>query len=331
MAIGGRLGRRRSTRCPARDPVSALFSESIGRFVLRGRPRRRRVARRAARRAASPCSAPSPTTPMLALARRRRPIAARRPRRTRSERSDREPARRARAARHRAPTAIGDVAFALDLAGAEPRVTLLAELIERPAAARRRRRWSSSPAASATPTRSVPAGCSLSSSSTALGDELRAFVAAGKPVIGICNGFQVLDAHRPAARRLRSATTTSGHFQCGGSACSRRRSRCIWTAGLIDDRSTARSPTARAASRAPRRSRRWRPTDRSRCATSARNPNGSVDDIAGVCDPTGVVLGLMPHPENHVIARQHPGFTATARRGGLGLALFEQACATPRS
>ncbi len=56
---------------------------------------------------------------------------------------------------------------------------------------------------------------------------------------------------------------------------------------------------------------------------AGHNPNGSVADIAGVCDPTGVVLGLMPHPENHVIHRQ------TARRGlqpspGLGLALFER-------
>jgi phosphoribosylformylglycinamidine synthase len=53
------------------------------------------------------------------------------------------------------------------------------------------------------------------------------------------------------------------------------------------------------------------------------NPNGSVDDIAGVCDPTGVVLGLMPHPENHVVARQHPRHTRGAE-GGLGLTLFEQ-------
>jgi phosphoribosylformylglycinamidine synthase len=37
-----------------------------------------------------------------------------------------------------------------------------------------------------------------------------------------------------------------------------------------------------------------------------RNPNGSVANIAGVCDTTGVVLGLMPHPENHIVARQHP-------------------------
>ena len=47
------------------------------------------------------------------------------------------------------------------------------------------------------------------------------------------------------------------------------------------------------------------------------------DDIAGVCDDTGVVLGLMPHPENHVLARQHPRY-GRGTSGGLGLALFEQ-------
>ena len=36
------------------------------------------------------------------------------------------------------------------------------------------------------------------------------------------------------------------------------------------------------------------------------NPNGATEDIAGICDPSGVVLGLMPHPENAVLARQIP-------------------------
>jgi phosphoribosylformylglycinamidine synthase subunit PurQ / glutaminase len=56
------------------------------------------------------------------------------------------------------------------------------------------------------------------------------------------------------------------------------------------------------------------------------NPNGSVADIAGVCDASGVVLGLMPHPENHVIPRQHPRHRhdpGTVRY--LGLRLFEAA------
>jgi phosphoribosylformylglycinamidine synthase len=52
------------------------------------------------------------------------------------------------------------------------------------------------------------------------------------------------------------------------------------------------------------------------------NPNGSVADIAGVCDESGLVLGLMPHPENHVVQRQHPRHrrdASTAQRLGLGL------------
>ncbi|KKK75566.1 hypothetical protein LCGC14_2872440, partial [marine sediment metagenome] len=57
------------------------------------------------------------------------------------------------------------------------------------------------------------------------------------------------------------------------------------------------------------------------------NPNGSVDDIAGICDPSGRVFGLMPHPERFVDVTQHPTWT----RGGVeqtdGLKLFQRAAA----
>jgi phosphoribosylformylglycinamidine synthase len=56
------------------------------------------------------------------------------------------------------------------------------------------------------------------------------------------------------------------------------------------------------------------------------NPNGSVDDIAGVCNETGNVLGLMPHPENHVLARQHPHPPAGGSQH-LGLRLFRNGVA----
>ncbi len=56
------------------------------------------------------------------------------------------------------------------------------------------------------------------------------------------------------------------------------------------------------------------------------NPNGSQADIAGLCDATGRVLGLMPHPERHVLPTQHPQWT---RRGlaaeGEGLRVFRNA------
>ena len=65
------------------------------------------------------------------------------------------------------------------------------------------------------------------------------------------------------------------------------------------------------------------------------NPNGSVDDIAGICDPTGRIAGLMPHPEafNHVT--NHPDWTVwkeqcrregkTLPEEGLGIRLFRNA------
>ena len=56
------------------------------------------------------------------------------------------------------------------------------------------------------------------------------------------------------------------------------------------------------------------------------NPNGSQGDVAGVCDASGRVLGLMPHPERHVLPTQHPRWT---RKGlaaeGDGLRLFRNA------
>ena len=49
------------------------------------------------------------------------------------------------------------------------------------------------------------------------------------------------------------------------------------------------------------------------------NPNGSVDAIAGLCNPAGNVFGLMPHPENHIFAWQHPQRV----EGFDGLRMFE--------
>jgi phosphoribosylformylglycinamidine synthase I len=56
------------------------------------------------------------------------------------------------------------------------------------------------------------------------------------------------------------------------------------------------------------------------------NPNGSMADVAGVCDASGRVLGLMPHPERHVDPTQHPRWTrGEAGQSGDGLAVFANA------
>jgi phosphoribosylformylglycinamidine synthase len=56
------------------------------------------------------------------------------------------------------------------------------------------------------------------------------------------------------------------------------------------------------------------------------NPNGSQADAAGLCDATGRVLGLMPHPERHVLPTQHPHWTRLGPGAtGDGLKLFQNA------
>jgi phosphoribosylformylglycinamidine (FGAM) synthase-like amidotransferase family enzyme len=56
------------------------------------------------------------------------------------------------------------------------------------------------------------------------------------------------------------------------------------------------------------------------------NPNGSVAGIAGICDPTGRVLGLMPHPERHLFGTQHPRWTREGlKEEGDGLQVFRNA------
>jgi phosphoribosylformylglycinamidine synthase subunit PurQ / glutaminase len=56
------------------------------------------------------------------------------------------------------------------------------------------------------------------------------------------------------------------------------------------------------------------------------NPNGARGDVAGMCDTTGRVLGLMPHPERFVDVSQHPRWTrSSSREAGDGLRIFQNA------
>ncbi len=156
-----------------------------------------------------------------------------------------------------------------------------------------------------------------------LGDALRAFVASGRPVIGICNGFQVLTRAGLLPGAL--GHNAGGHFVCQWVTLAKEASsRCIWTKyapDLID------CPIAHGEGR-------YVHPDPAALASSGQvalryaggNPNGSVADIAGVCDETGLVLGMMPHPENHSVARQHPRHRRDpATVDSLGLSLFRSA------
>lgn len=179
-----------------------------------------------------------------------------------------------------------------------------------------------------------------------LRDILRAFVDSGRPVIGICNGFQVLVKTEllpgPLAGRTGQTCTLahneSGRFIDRWIRVSARSRKCVWTAGLTDlDLPIAHGEGRFVTANAAVRQALWdedqvalvyiRGDGSPATGQTPDNPNGSVDDIAGVCDATGLVFGLMPHPERHVEATQHPAWTRHRPLAveGAGLEVFRNA------
>jgi phosphoribosylformylglycinamidine synthase len=173
-------------------------------------------------------------------------------------------------------------------------------------------------------------------------DETAEFVDSGKPVLGICNGFQALVKAKILPGELPSPSKTEiqvdgqttltfneqGHFECRWVTLKPASKTCLWTKGS-DELITC--PVAHGegnfqitTSLAPEQiTYRYCKTDSSPAnGTYPANPNGSVLDIAGICNPQGNVLGLMPHPENHIHSWQHPRHTR-GETGGSGLNLFK--------
>jgi phosphoribosylformylglycinamidine synthase len=216
-----------------------------------------------------------------------------------------------------------DVAYALQLAGAEPQIVSVAQLAEQPfllAAAQLVVAAGGFSHADA-----LGAGRMFAVSlRQAVGDDLQQFVADGKPVIGICNGFQAL----VRAGLLPGALghNASGGFQCEWVTLQPQASRCVWTLDL----DPFDCPIAHGEGRYVHPDPAALDSAGQVALRYTRNPNGSAASIAGVCDASGVVLGLMPHPENHVLSRQHP-LHARGHRGSLGLQLFERGVAHARA
>jgi phosphoribosylformylglycinamidine synthase len=210
-----------------------------------------------------------------------------------------------------------DVADALSLAGAAPQFGMLTDVIARPQLIADARLVV------------VAGGFSYADALGAgrmfalelehrIGDALRAFVAAGRPLIGICNGFQVLTRTGLLPGAL--GHNAGGSFVCRWVHLETAASRCVWTAGIdAVDCPVAHGegryvhPEPAALEAAGQVALRY---------AAGSNPNGSVASIAGVCDTAGTTLGLMPHPENHIVARQFPG-RARGLKGASGLAIFE--------
>jgi phosphoribosylformylglycinamidine synthase len=175
---------------------------------------------------------------------------------------------------------------------------------------------------------------------TRLGDALRKFRDRGGLVLGICNGFQVLvqtgllltdPATGVAEASL--AHNTSGRYVDRWVRLACGPSPCVFLRGLTElelpvahaeGRFVLRDPARLAALSAAGQLPLTYVADESGRPT---NPNGALGDVAGACDPTGRVFGMMPHPERFIDATQHPSWPGRLDPSapGAGLTIFANA------
>ncbi|MEM7229303.1 MAG: phosphoribosylformylglycinamidine synthase subunit PurQ [Planctomycetota bacterium] len=179
----------------------------------------------------------------------------------------------------------------------------------------------------------------------------RAAIERGVPIIAPCNGFQVAvqlgllpgpDAGMPwPDEPLEPVAALAQNAQASFVDRWARievpaDTRCVWTRGLRFTHDTNLLPVAHGEGRfvvaSAERLRQLR--DGGQVAVTYHaddNPNGSMDSIAGICDASGLVFGLMPHPERYTRWTQHPWWTrlepSSREHEPPGLRMFRQAVA----
>jgi len=178
-------------------------------------------------------------------------------------------------------------------------------------------------------------------------DQLIRFIEDGKLVLGVCNGFQLMVklGLLPAFEkdyRTRKVTLTfndSGRFEDRWVYLRvHRESPCVFTRGLnglyLPVRHGEGKFFARQNDDVLKRLHaqgqvvlQYSDSDyREPCMSYPENPNGSIDAVAGICDETGRLFGLMPHPEAYLHRTNHPRWTREdLPEEGMGLAIFRRA------
>lgn len=183
-------------------------------------------------------------------------------------------------------------------------------------------------------------------------DDIIKFVQDGKLILGICNGFQVLVKSGLLAANAQLKQDTSLIINDSGKFEDRwtylrvtsyampagrqelRVTKCVWTKDLPEiiylpvahgegkfitqDKSTLENL------RKNRQIIFQYCDEQGNFSGYPHNPNGSEDNIAGICDETGRILGLMPHPERHIEVSQHPrGLEFPKKQEGDGLQILK--------
>ena len=177
-------------------------------------------------------------------------------------------------------------------------------------------------------------------------DEIKKFIAAGKLIIGICNGFQILvkagllPGNAALDQEASLILNDSAKFEDRWvylkvqSAKGAKAQKCVWVEDLPE---LIYLPVAHGEGKFVTQDKGvLRQLEQSgqivfqycdekiRPAGYPYNPNGSEADIAGICDATGRILGLMPHPERHIQLWQHPrGAGRVNSKHGDGFQIFK--------
>lgn len=163
-----------------------------------------------------------------------------------------------------------------------------------------------------------------------LQDDIKEFVARGKLIIGICNGFQILvkagllpgngEFKQEASLIINdSAKFEDRWVHLRSQNLKGKKQKCVWVKNLPE---VIYLPVAHGEGKFITRDKASLEKIKRNgqivfqyCDTAGKlagypdNPNGSMESIAGICDDTGRILGLMPHPERHIQVSQHPRWT----------------------
>ncbi|MDD4899454.1 MAG: phosphoribosylformylglycinamidine synthase I [Candidatus Omnitrophica bacterium] len=174
-----------------------------------------------------------------------------------------------------------------------------------------------------------------------LANQIKDFVSQGKLIIGICNGFQILvkagllPGNKDFTQEASLITNDSGKFEDRWTYLRAVKTKCIWTKNLPQ---VIYLPVAHGEGKfvvkeksVLERLKKNQQIVFQYCDKQGDlsgypdNPNGAIDNIAGICDATGRILGLMPHPERHQLNVQHPCWSAAGKnkKSGDGLQIFQ--------
>jgi len=169
-----------------------------------------------------------------------------------------------------------------------------------------------------------------------LRDEIKTFVDDGRLILGICNGFQALvkagilpESRNENAQPLTIAGNDSGKFECRWIYLqANKTSPCVFTKGI----DLMYLPVAHGEGKVVVEpgvleelnvALHYADETGNIQTDYPYNPNGSVNNIAGICDSTGRIFALMPHPERFIHWTQHPRWTREPRRDyGDGFRIF---------